>query len=561
MKQLNQYASLLLMLFSLNNFQMLAEQTTVTAVPANDFLNSIGVNTSIGSRGETPTETLKCAKYLGFRWIRTGVPNGVDTRINHLRWLFEDCGIRFSYLLGNTDNIQALTAGVKDLIDKVSPDAFLAFEGSNEPNNWGIFYNGEYGGGRYDAAHPGPNPWKPLAKYHRDLYATVKADPILGTAGRNYPVWSATDIGACWENVGMQFLTIPEGAVGVDPEFPAGTTFADVACVHNYFSGNTAYSNNQTWRAAAITGKNGIKENFGVTWAKKYQGYTDEQLATLPRVTTETGTTVNTSGTVVTEQQQGLTYLSCYLAQFKQGFSHTAMYILRDRVDEGGNQSYGFYVGNSQYTPRLSAHYLHNMTTILNDRTSIQNPGTLTYGFTGTVKDYLHDLLLQKNDGTMMLVVWGEKFAKNAATDDVTLVFDQPFAKINVYNPAQYNASDPEIGTRPIATYTNVSSIPLALLNHPFILEINPVETAINEVNVAEKTFSSAFLAENTLFLRTTSDLKKVELFDLTGRKVFQQVNIKAGYADFNIGSLSAGSYIIRVTSLQNQVENHKVIR
>jgi hypothetical protein len=449
--------------------------------------------------------------------------------------------------------------GARELIDKVAPEAFLAFEGSNEPNNWGIFYNGEYGGGRYDNAHPGPHSWKPLAKYHRDFYAAVKADPILGTAGYNYPVWSASDIGACWENVGMQFLTIPENAEGVDPEFPAGTTFADAACVHNYFSGNTAYSNNQTWRSAEITGKNGIKENFGDTWSKHYTGYTDEQLATLPRVTTETGTAISSGGTGITEQYQGLTYLSCYLAQFKQGFSHTAIYLLRDRVDEGGNQTYGFYVGNSQYTPRLAAHYLHNMTTILNDTTSIQNPGTLTYGFTGTVKNYLHDLLLQKNDGTLMLVVWGEKFARNAAPDDVTLEFEHPIAKVNVYNPAQYDANDPEKGTRPIAVYTNVTAIPLALLNHPFIMEINPNGAGINELK-AETSFSSVFSDENTLYLKSTTDLKKVELFDLAGKKVFQQENLKDRYAGFSLGMLAKGSYIVKVTTTRNQVETHKII-
>ena len=55
-----------------------------------------------------------------------------------------------------------------------------------------------------------------------------------------------------------------------------------------------------------------------------------------------------------------------YLDQFKRGWSHTAVYLLRDRTDEGGNQSFGFF--KPDYTPRKAAVYLHNLTTILADR-------------------------------------------------------------------------------------------------------------------------------------------------------------------------------------------------
>ena len=52
-----------------------------------------------------------------------------------------------------------------------------------------------------------------------------------------------------------------------------------------------------------------------------------------------------------------------YLDQFKRGWSHTAVYLLRDRTDEGGNQTFGFF--RPDYTPRKAAVYLHNLTTIL----------------------------------------------------------------------------------------------------------------------------------------------------------------------------------------------------
>jgi hypothetical protein len=41
--------------------------------------------------------------------------------------------------------------------------ALLAFEGNNEPNNWGVTYQGEKGGGSEPS-------WMAVAKLQRDLY-------------------------------------------------------------------------------------------------------------------------------------------------------------------------------------------------------------------------------------------------------------------------------------------------------------------------------------------------------------------------------------------------------
>ena len=79
-------------------------------------------------------------------------------------------------------------------------DALVALEGPNEPNNWGITYQGQAGGRNLS--------WLPVAKLQRDLYRAVKSDPVLKT----YPVWSITEGGAETDDVGLQFLTIPAGA-------------------------------------------------------------------------------------------------------------------------------------------------------------------------------------------------------------------------------------------------------------------------------------------------------------------------------------------------------------
>ena len=73
--------------------------------------------------------------------------------------------------------------------------------------------------------------------------------------------------------------------------------------------------------------------------------------------------------------------------------------------------------------PRLLAqglgHYLHNLTTILADQSSNFTPRKLDYNILDKPTT-VHDLLIQKSDGTLELAVWGER-AKGS--DDVTVKF------------------------------------------------------------------------------------------------------------------------------------------
>ena len=122
------------------------EPAAATAVPATDFLNSIGIDTTFPDRGQPLPKTIEMVKYAGFRWVRGGIegltaegPTTVQTYLD----LHRQTGVRFSWGLvsGGTD--------LKKLIETARPlaaaDALLAFEGNNEPNNWGVTYQGEAG--------------------------------------------------------------------------------------------------------------------------------------------------------------------------------------------------------------------------------------------------------------------------------------------------------------------------------------------------------------------------------------------------------------------------------
>jgi hypothetical protein len=291
----------------------------------------------------------------------------------------------------------------------------------------------------------------PVANWQSAFYEQVKSDPVL----KDYPVFHASEAGGSEpDNVGLQFLIIPADA---NTLMPAGTKYADYANVHNYICRRPGIIDNMAWLNAdpLFHGwTDGLYVEYGKTWRKGFTGYSDTELVTLPRVTTETGwATGGDKG--LTQERQGRLYLNIYLAQFKQGFKYTFIYMLRDAG--GSDSGYGIFEGD--YRPKKSAIYLHNLTTILSDN-GIQEPGTLNYTIPnqpGTV----HDLLLQKSNGMFELVVWSEKAD---GTNNVTVDLGGAHPSVRVY--------DPTTGTSPIQTLADVHSISLTLSDHPVVIEI-----------------------------------------------------------------------------------------
>jgi hypothetical protein len=73
----------------------------------------------------------------------------------------------------------------------------------------------------------------------------------------------------------------------------------------------------------------------------------------------------------VTEEIQARLYLNLYLSQYKRGWKHTAIYLLKGRANEPDHEAFAFYTLDNQ--PKQAAHYLHNFTTILADNNLFQN--------------------------------------------------------------------------------------------------------------------------------------------------------------------------------------------
>ena len=189
--------------------------------------------------------------------------------------------------------------------------------------------------------------------------------------------------------------------------------------------------------------------------ASSFSGLLKEQLLTLPRVTTETGW--DSVSDIGGERTQGTVLVNTYLAQFKRGWRYTFIYQLRD--GEGGNGNQGLF--NSNSTPKLAATYIHNLTTILADKTPVASPGSLNYSIIDEPAT-VHDLLIQKSNGTFELVVWDENVR---GSDNVRVNLGRTYAAVNVY--------DVTVGTSPMQTLTNVGSVSLNLNDHALIIEIN----------------------------------------------------------------------------------------
>ena len=409
----------------------------IIAVPNTTFLSSLGVNTHI-DQGYSEKAYEPTFQYTGIRNTRDGSSTGATPL---LVTLHQNTGVLVDVLGWAVNNVITTAQTL------AGAGALLSVEGPNEPNNYAIYYNGQW-------VLANNSSWVPVGQYQSSLYAQVKASPTL----KNYPVFALTEGGAEVQNVGLQFLTIPAGATTV---MPAGTQYADYANVHNYMTGIWGvFQDNQAWNAADPTlfGMwDGLATEFGVTWYKNYPGYSSAQLQSLPRVTTETGWGTLGAGSL-TELQQGKLLLNVYMAQFKRGWSYTFIYQM---VDNQGGDSAGFGLFHTNNTPKLGATYIHNLTTILADNSSF-TPGALNYS-NPSEPATVHDLLLQKSNGTFYLAVWDER--STGIMDPVTVNLGGSHASVTVY--------DLTVGTTVVRTLSNVSSVGLTLSDHPLILAIS----------------------------------------------------------------------------------------
>ena len=417
----------------------------IAPIRANDFLNSLGVDTQIIQGVDSTEQVIASLQYTGIRNIRDDATHD-PTMFANLCNVHKATGAM-------VDELPIVDSDPYDIQDSLTEyeslaacGAMLAAEGPNEPNNFNFNYNGNQCSTSSSFA--------PCAQYQTALYKAVKNDPKLAAK----PVWSLTEPGSEPDNQGLQFLTIPGGAGTLQP---SGTVYADAANLHNYVRGNgqNAIQDNQAWFAESDGASQGPwdgldGEYLDQTWNMRFSASPNSTGSGLPKVTTETGWPTDGS---ITPDQQGKLLVNLYLSAAKRKWSYTFIYKMFD--DTYG--LYGLFARNPTIlSPKSSATYIHNMTSILSDSSSGFTPAALNYSIPGEPTT-VHDLLLQKSDGTYELAVWGDQIAGESATVTVNLGGTLP--TVNIY--------DVTSGTSPIQTLRNVSSVPLTLTDHAFFIE------------------------------------------------------------------------------------------
>ncbi|MDO9714436.1 hypothetical protein, partial [Paracraurococcus lichenis] len=399
---------------------------------AADFLDSLGVNTHIGYVDTAYANSqlvFKELNYLGVHNIRDGVAGpSMDYLINN--------GIKMLVVADRRGDAY----GPNWLLGQLEAHAtgILGVEGPNESDNpgWEVTYKGEVG-------------LPALAALQADLYRAVHASTALNSNGKVTPVigpslgWSAQD---------------QVGDLGA---------FADYANLHSYA---------QNGDAPSLSLANGLAQ---------VQHSVDGKAVWI----TETGYDSNaTAYWGVSEAVQGKYTPRVYLTDFVEGSPHTFVYELMDwKMSASGADTGGSGLFEADGTPRPAAVQLHNLTTELAD-TGAQaagfTPGELHYVLSGMPSSG-EDLLLQRSDGTFLLVLWNDVkgWSANASNaQDLSTHADLAVASvpISITLPAGYKAQalyDTQSGTS--TALSDPLHPSLNLPDNAVVLEI--VRTALGE--------------------------------------------------------------------------------
>lgn len=276
----------------------------------------------------------------------------------------------------------------------------------------------------------------------------------------------------------------------------------------------------------------------------KIPGYENQDLATVPRVTTETGTTINND---VDEDMHSKLLTNLYLAQYKRGYSYTAIYLLRDRSDEEGNQTFGFY--NPDYQPRQAAHYLHNLTTILTDNRQAATPeGSIPYMINGN-SETIHDMLLRKSNGNYFLVIWGENYKSKA--ENIIIQFKKQYKTIKIYDVKQ--------SCDAIETHQNTDAVSLSIKDEIKILEIETSENVSNE-NISSNIISDFYYLpqSDNLYFTCPQYISSVNIINIHGQTCSKKEHPNRYIA---LKYLQPGIYIIHCQLSNGHIISKRIIK
>jgi Ca2+-binding RTX toxin-like protein len=399
-----------------------------TAVRASDLLDTFGVATHINFTDGVYApiaKVLGALDYLGIDHVRDRAPNPSYARVGQLHLeQAADAGLKFTFHALAKEDPVTVVRNLHSFL-AANPGTISAIEGPNEVNNFPVSYKGLTGTAAAQA-------------YQKALFAAVNADPLL----KDIPVLGFTD-------------------------YPVHSSASDWNNTHPY-------------------PKKGDQPRDTILLNRNAQDAVDPGK---PFAITEMGyhnaLNADTKGgwEGVDLKTQAKLVLNAYMDAADLGSRATYLYQLLNSpaTGSGADQENQFGLFTATYAPKPAATAIHNLTTILHDDATAAGSfqtGRLDYTVTGLPAAGGHSYLTQKADGSLQIVVWAEPDIWDEAADKAisapasrtTVDLRQVFGTVQVF--------DPLLGTKPIQTLHDVSTVNLTVVDHPLIVHlIDPAGT------------------------------------------------------------------------------------
>ncbi len=472
------------------------------------FLASLGINGHAGNANGAYTNSsmvLTALNYLGISTVRdrfTDLGTGGAAIA-----AMAAAGIKFDFVISSdmpakgAAGLASYVSGLQAFQAKYAGSIF-AVEGLNEVNLQSFSYNGS---GSLTAA----------AAYQKALYTAVKGNSALaGIPVINLSVGLESD---------KDYAAI--GDLGA---------WSDFGNAHAYTA--TGWQSDKVQEASLARAKGASKGD--------------------PVVITETGytTLASDAGLGVNESAQAKLTLTALLHAFENGSSKTFLYELFDSsLDPSGHaREFNFGLFKADGTPKQAAVAVHNLTSILgyvDAGTGTAASAASAYALKDVPADG-HSLALTKGNGAYDLLLWRDVKAWDSATQKETVTAPKTITVDLGGVQKTVFVYDPLNGTTPIASYTNVSSITVAVGDRPLIVEVGAkgAFTEIKPTVAADlSTTADALVAQIDRLAKSTG----LQSIKLTGSSVLQ-VSSEATmqYMMSNYGAVLskiAGGYSFRV--------------
>ncbi len=377
-----------------------------------DFLDSIGINTRLSftnSQYYNYGNTLEALTYLGIDQVRD-----LSVRTNTPNMpgytLLANAGITFDLVVQAPGNLPQTLDAVEQFARK-HPGTVVALEGPNEINLGNFTYEGLTGKAAGSA-------------YMADMLSLIAASDILA---------------------------------GTDSYSATGYILDDDATYANFHE--YVYQGNQPYDALSV---NPLSKGL----------VTDKAI-----VLTETGyaTTSAPGGAwegVDDLTQAKLTLNTLFDAQLA-GIAKVYLYQLLDGYADATGSSIDKNLGlfNLDFSAKPAATAIHNLTTLLKADTGTFSSSSFRYSVANLPAEG-HSLLLEKAGGVKDIVLWAEPDIWDQKADkpivvaatDTRIDFGATHVSVRIY--------DPLAGDAPIASHDNVTSVTVAVSDHPVIVEV-----------------------------------------------------------------------------------------